>query len=659
MKRIWKRTAIASLMLTLFLAGCGQETDAPGETDTTTYTDTEESTDMTTAIATDTERNTDADTSMDTVETSPSTETEPVADVTSSRLLYALSDTGLEVMAPQDATSEKQVGIFYFVWQGTENAQTQIYDNTEVLSRMDLTGKTSISLSEWQAAGGGPKGDFHWWGQPLFGYYDMNDEWVISRHLQMFAQAGIDFIVLDQTNGIRPGYIERITTLFEIAYDLQTQGVRVPKITFMSYDDGPGTVDKLYYYFYFKHPEWSSLHYHWNGHEKPVIFDNIAGYSKNASTQINTAQKLASYDPAVTANVELRDVSFPHETNHADYNGTGLLYLDFRKLPQVIKDKSDGGYSFINVSVAEICATNRSTDNILYETADRSRNFDGECNREWHGEADAWRYGYNFAREFDYALKRDPDMVFITGWNEWIAQLQVREDGSISLIDNADINNSRDIEPMSGGYGDNYYLQMCRYITQFKYGTVALSPAGEATVDLTATSEAWLSAGAIAYDDPTGDGAARDHQAAAVSSIVYTAPAADNDITRLYVAADANATYLRVETAEAVKDSQKEGNLVLLIKTGDKTYAINRAGDTSTTCPVEELIDGTWKPVGEATCHAEGNRFSVAVPTDLIPNGDTLYIKWADGIADPADRMAYYTCPEAAPYGGMFLAFRK
>lgn len=647
------RAAGTLLLLSLLLTGCnpGGDTQSTATATATDTPDKSESKEETAMKDPETQTTPATDTPIE-------TPTEPVADVTSSRLLYALSDTGLEVMAPQDATSEKQVGIFYFVWQGTENAQTQIFDNTEILSRMDLTGKTSISLSEWQAAGGGPKGDFHWWGQPLFGYYDMNDEWVISRHLQMFAQAGIDFIVLDQTNGIRPGYIERITTLFEIAYDLQNQGVRVPKITFMSYDDGPNTVDKLYYYFYFKHPEWSSLHYHWNGHEKPVIFDNIAGWNKQASTQIDTAQKLASYDPAVTANVELRDVSFPHETK-VNYTGTGLLYLDFRDMPQPVKDKSDGGYTFMNVSVAEICATNRSTDNILYDTADRSRNFDGECNREWHGETDAWRYGYNFAREFDYVLKRDPDMVFITGWNEWIAQLQVRANGSISLIDNADINNSRDIEPMSGGYGDNYYLQMCRYITQFKYGTVALAPAGEVTVDLTADSEAWLSAGAVAYDDPTGDGASRDHQAAAVSSIVYTAPAADNDIIRLYVAADSNATYLRVETAEAVKDAQKEGNLVLLIKTSDKTYAVNRTGGTGTTCPVEELVDGAWKPVGEATCHTEGNRFSVAVPTDLIPNGDTLYIKWADGIADPADRMAYYTCPEAAPYGGMFLAFRK
>lgn len=646
------RAAGTLLLLSLLLAGCGS---GGGTQATATETSDKSGTKEETAM-----KDPETQTTPDTMTDAPiETPTEPVADVTSSRLLYALSDTGLEVMAPQDAASEKQVGIFYFVWQGTENTQPQIYDNTEILSRMDLTGKTSISLSEWQAAGGGPKGDFHWWGQPLFGYYDMNDKWVISRHLQMFAQAGIDFIVLDQTNGVREGYIQRITSVYEVAYDLQQQGVRVPKIAIMSYDDGPATVDKLYYYFFFKHPEWSSLHYHWNDHEKPVIFDNIAGYTKTATAQINTEKKLASYDPAVTAAVELRDVSFPHETNHADYNGTGLLYLDFRKLPQVIRDKSDGGYTFMSISVAEICGTNCSTANILIETADRSRNFDGTCNVEWHGQPEAWRYGYNFARQLDHALKRDPDMIFITGWNEWIAQLQVRADGSISLIDNADINNSRDIEPMSGGYGDNYYLQMCRYISQFKYGSVALAPAGEATVDLTADSEAWLAAGAVSYDDPTGDGVARDHQAAAVYSIRYTTPAADNDITCLYVAADADATYLRVETAEAVKEAEKAGNLVLLIKTGDKTYAVNRAGGTATTCPVEELVDGNWKAVGEATCRTEGDRFSVAVSAELIPNRDTLYIKWADGIDDPADRMAFYTCPESAPYGGMFWAFRR
>lgn len=339
MKKRWKYSVALMMFMILLLTGC-RDTESPSDTDTNTESMTESVTDVAetnadTDMNTNTEEMTDMETNTKIEDTSvvssepeilPETEPASDTDFTSANLLYALSDTGLEVMAPQDATSDKQVGIFYFIWQGTENAQSKIYDNTEIFASLDLTGKEGLTLNEWKAAGGGPRGDFHWWGKPLFGYYDMMDEWVISRHLQMFAQAGIDFIVIDQTNGIRNGYIDRITTVFEVAYELQQQGVRVPKITFMSYDDGPTTVDKLYYYFYFKHPEWSDLFYHWNNHEKPVIFDNITGASKNASYQIDMKTKLASYDPAVTANVELRDVAFPHETK-AGYQGTGLLYI--------------------------------------------------------------------------------------------------------------------------------------------------------------------------------------------------------------------------------------------------------------------------------------------------------------------------------------------
>lgn len=582
----------------------------------------------------------------------------------SEKLLYTVSDTGLEVMVPQDMTSDKQVGLFYFLWQGTEGDQP-VYDNTDILSRIQLS-ETVIRVGEdqhpalryedWQAAGGGAKGQFHWWGQPLFGYYDMRDEWVISRHLRMIAQAGVDFIVLDQTNGVRRGYVERILTIFRVADRLRRGGVRVPQIAVMAYDDGPATVNTLYHEVYEPHPEWADLFYHWNGHEKPVMFDNIESYSKSARFMIDTAQKLASYDEGVTDMFEIRDVSFPHETKNSAYAGKGLLYMDFRDELTPVSDEDDGGYSFLNVSVAEICWWGNSIRNVLAETPDHSRNWDGQRNREWHGEPDAWRHGYNFAREWRVVMEKDPDMVFITGWNEWIAQLQVRANGYISLIDNADINNSRDIEPMSGGYGDNYYLQMCRYIAQFKYGDVEAAACGCTTIQ---TATDWEREGVLRYDLPVGEAGARRCQEANNPCLLYTAPAADNDISRIYIAADDSATYFRVDTAEAVKDAQKDGNLVLLVKTGDKTYAVNRTGGTATTATVEELVDGAWNKLGEATCRIEGNSLSVAVPTDLIPNGDALYIKWVDGLADPSDRMAYYTCPEAAPYGGLFLAFQK
>ena len=637
-------SACAVLVGLLLLTGCGS---GSGNMDTSTEpSDTQ--TETLPAIESTTEPGTEIDTETE-------TETEPA--VKSAQLLSGMSDTGLRVMLPTDMDTDKQVGVFYFMWQGCGPELTQINDNTKIFANLNLTGKTGITLDEWKAAGGGGQGQMHWWGEPLFGYYDALDEWVVSRHLQMLAAADVDFIVVDQTNGVQGGYIQRINLLFETADALAKQGVNVPQIAFMAYDDGPDTVNTLYKRIYSRHPEWNELFYHWNGHDKPVIFDNITGYSKDASYQIDRTQKLASYDEGVVDALEIRDVSFPHETVVPGYSGTGLLYLDFRTTPQVIRDNSDGGYSFMNVSVAEISKTGVSINNVLSETGDRSRNWDGNCNLEWHGETDAWRYGYNFARQWQVALEKSPDMVFVTGWNEWIAQLHVQANGTISLIDSANINNSRDIEPMSGGYGDNYYLQMCYYIAQFKYGSsIGAEHAGSTTINGDAD---WEQSGVLRYDDPTGEAGAREHQAAQYPSLVYTKPAADNDISRIYVAADDTATYFRVDTAEVVKDAQKAGNLVLLIKVGEKTFAVNRTGGTDTTCPVEELTDGAWKTVGEATCRVEDKSFSLTISTDLIPNEGTLYIKWVDGLVDPADRMAYYTCPEAAPYGGFFLAFRK
>ena len=45
-----------------------------------------------------------------------------------------------------------------------------------------------------------PAGQFHWWSEPLYGYYNSSDEWVIRRHMELLTQAGVDFLVFDVTN---------------------------------------------------------------------------------------------------------------------------------------------------------------------------------------------------------------------------------------------------------------------------------------------------------------------------------------------------------------------------------------------------------------------------------------------------------------------------
>lgn len=34
-----------------------------------------------------------------------------------------------------------------------------------------------------------------YWGEPLFGYYYLDDKWVLRRHIKLLTMAGVDFLV--------------------------------------------------------------------------------------------------------------------------------------------------------------------------------------------------------------------------------------------------------------------------------------------------------------------------------------------------------------------------------------------------------------------------------------------------------------------------------
>ena len=63
-----------------------------------------------------------------------------------------------------------------------------------------------LALGKYFTAGQVKGGDvykrqvFHHWGEPLFGYYTSDDEWVLRRHVEMLTDAGVDFLVFDTTN---------------------------------------------------------------------------------------------------------------------------------------------------------------------------------------------------------------------------------------------------------------------------------------------------------------------------------------------------------------------------------------------------------------------------------------------------------------------------
>lgn len=89
---------------------------------------------------------------------------------------------------------------------------------------------------------------FHYWGEPLYGYYRSEDPWVIRRHLELFLHAGIDFLCFDTSNALI--YEPRVRALLEVWQEYEALGYNVPKLMFMTNTDSEETVKKIYDAFY-------------------------------------------------------------------------------------------------------------------------------------------------------------------------------------------------------------------------------------------------------------------------------------------------------------------------------------------------------------------------------------------------------------------------
>ncbi|MDI9385526.1 MAG: hypothetical protein QM518_14620 [Verrucomicrobiota bacterium] len=134
-----------------------------------------------------------------------------------------------------------------------------------------------------------------------------------------------------------------------------------------------------------------------------------------------------------------------------------------------------------------------------------------------HGRFDdrpgAVRHGLNFAEQWERALAEDPRFVFVTGWNEWIAG-RFREFNGVRLpvmfVDQYDQEHSRDIEPMVGGHGDDYYYQFVSYIRRYK-GARGLEHVKSGAIELDGRFADWAEV-TPSYRDTIGDPVRREHR---------------------------------------------------------------------------------------------------------------------------------------------------
>ena len=105
----------------------------------------------------------------------------------------------------------------------------------------------------------------------MFDYYINTDEYVVRKHAEMLADAGVDVIFFDCTNGTylwQPAY----ETVFEVFAQAREQGVDTPQVAFMlNFGAGADTKTQLQtlYKDLYSEGKYSDLWFLWDG--KPLV----------------------------------------------------------------------------------------------------------------------------------------------------------------------------------------------------------------------------------------------------------------------------------------------------------------------------------------------------------------------------------------------------
>jgi hypothetical protein len=533
---------------------------------------------------------------------------------------------------------KKTVGVFYSLWLGQlGDGQKGVYDVQKLLD------SNPAALYNPNGTPESPLHQFHFWGEPLYGYYSISDPWVLTRHVELLSNAGIDYLCIDATN--RVIYTEATKALFRVLLQFMDQGFNVPKIVFYTNSLSGETVDDLYNQFY-KSGTYDRLWFRPTG--KPMII-GITENNNKASDMTKYHNFTDFIKPPMKAYFEVRESEWPN----GDYNANAIPWMSWQ-YPQWNHNGT------MAVPVAQHSHT------VIEVSAMHPESSRGYNNATKVVEKD-WTAGTSFQTMWDVALKNKGSVnnVLATSFNEWVAIKYANEQdrNRVFFVDVFNHEYSRDMEMMKGGYNDNFYLQLVRNTRKFKLTDAIRYRYPQQTIDIRNAGEKdWQGVRAV-YADPAGDALSRNYTNAA-GTAVYTDNSDRNDITEIRVVHDKKNVYFMIKTLKSV--TVHAGNdlnwMNLLISTGKESntfsgydYIVNRKpGDTGNTS-IERSTGGySWKDVGGVEFKVKDNLLQLAIPLNtlgLSADNCSFDFKVSDNVTHYDDIMDYYVSGDSAPIG--------
>ena len=521
----------------------------------------------------------------------------------------------------RELRKDKKVIAFYFIANAQESHDFDIYDNSKIL------------YENPEDPAFGPEGSPHYWAEPYFGYYSSKDAWVIRRHAAMLYAAGVDAVCLDVTN--HTSYDDVILTIFETFAQMRAEGNPTPQIMFIMPNDACHAADsaKHLYNLIYKDGCYEDLWFRFGKDNKPLI----CGGPEDADE--------------ITGNF------FEWRRNWAWTGGLNFwTWVAHTPQPYAYLAETPDVPEEISVSAAQHATTNIGRS---YKDGKQP-----EYHTRYGTEFTTSGEGIYFQEQFDCAIAQDPEVMFITGFNEFTATKFLPHPGSVDSVflgkkltendpfwvDLFSPEYSRDIEPIRGFFGDNYYYQMAANIRAYK-GARELPAAQEKAIDINGDFSQWGDV-TYTYENVTCMDIPRKHMGNLLCT-EYTNDTGRNDFAAAKVAYDAENVYFYVRCREDITAPKQENWMTLYINTGNKTawngysHVVNR-----TTGIIEECTGGwNWKEAGKAEFKVEGKEMMVKVSRAVlgVEGKLNLRFKWADNSQTDGNAQDFMTLGTVAP----------
>ena len=518
----------------------------------------------------------------------------------------------------------KLVGMFYYIWHGAHG--NKIYDITKIL-------KDNPENPEW-----GPEGEFHFWGEPEYGYYRSEDPWVIRRDLQMLSVAGVDFIFFDITNARI--YLDTVKALCQVSIAMRKEGIKTPQVCFLSNTHSGRVMNQVFDEFYDK-GLYRELWFYWDG--KPLIM------GKGDDPELR---------PEVKAFFTMKRswawTNTKKEPNHWQWLDQYPQDWGWNNAPDIPEQ--------ITVSTAQhpistkgisFCRGKQPTVQRDYTTRFTDR-------------------GLFFDEQWKRALEVDPQVVMVTQWNEWIAQRFIWDkgngvyaglpikDGESYFVDAFSREFNRDIVPMKGGHTDNYYYQLISNIRRFKgMASIEVASAPQ-TIEIDGQFGEWATVNPVFYDIP-GDTMHRNFKGYD-PSMIYVNKTGRNDIVESRVAHDSMNVYFYVKTQQTLTPHTDTNWMLLFIDSDQKSengwqgydYVVNLEKRSSTLTSLHKFERSLWEPRTMSTIpyRTQNKYLEISIPRELLGFKNApirLDFHWTDNIQKYGDIVEFSVNGDSAP----------